>query len=258
MKEKTRKGLIIAGSIVGAIFVLLMMNELGAIEIGRSNLWFGTYKGKPTYQFVEDQKQKKWKDIDIDGEIYTYDPPTVWRAKEAGKVIGYAEYERGFFKIQEVQDDENRDFLKLDAKWGKAPWNILYYRSTMEVPQVDIQTVDELRFYRGQDMYSDYLYKSQLELLGATRDKTTIARILDGMENTDSNRLASRSIDEYLGILQFLSDKYIMLEYSMPVFKTSDGEYVVSEGYADEGPELIYDPVYISPEAIEPLLGRQE
>ena len=265
MKKKTRKGLIIAGSVVGgiaaAIAVLVVLSGMGVIEFLRPNLIFDTYKGKPVYRELGAEEDSRWADIVIDGELYTHRNQTPWRAKAVGEVIGYGNY-MGGATLRALRDDPNRDYLQLDTQWGTGIYSELYRRASIDPPPVDEQTVDEIRFYKDEADYHDrYKEKSEMEFLNSTRDKAEIKQLIDEMIRRDDETIDIGVTERYLGVLQFLSDEYPMLECSFVVVSLREGGYRLFSAVSDDGVVFTKNNggmVTISSEAIEPLLGRQE
>ena len=265
MKRETREGLIIAGSVIGgiaaAIVVLVVLSGMGVIEFLRPNLIFDTYKGKPVYQELGAEEDSRWADIVIDGELYTHRNQTPWRAKAVGEIIGYGNY-MGGATLRALRDDPNRDYLQLDTQWGTGIYSELYRRASIDSPPVDEQTVDEIRFYQGEDDYEDtFKEKTEMRLLGLTRDKAEIKQVIDEMKMRDGVDPLGAGPSEYLGILQFLSDEYPMLECSFTVWYGSTNEYELLNAVEDDGARFIQNPyniVRVSPKILEPLLGRQE
>ena len=265
MKRETREGLIIAGSVIGgiaaAIAVLVVLSGMGVIEFLRPNLIFDTYKGKPVYRELGAEEDSRWADIVIDGELYTHRNQTPWRAKAVGEVIGYGNY-MGGATLRSLRDDPNRDYLQLDTQWGTGIYSELYRRASIDPPPVDEQTVDEIRFYKDEADYHDrYKEKSEMEFLNSTRDKAEIKQLTDEMKMRDGVDPLGAGSSEYLGILQFLSDEYPMLDCTFTVWYCSTNEYELSNAVEDNGAGFIKNPyniVRVSPEILEPLLGRQE
>ncbi|MEA5003491.1 MAG: hypothetical protein VB081_08335 [Christensenella sp.] len=263
MKQKTRKGLIIAGTIAGwiaaAILVLVVLSGMGVIDFGRPNLIFDTYKGKPVYQELGAEKDSRWADIVIEGELYTHRNSTPWRAKAVGEVIGYGNY-MGGATLSALRDDPNRDFLQLDTQWGTGIYSELYRRASIELPPVDEQTINEIRFYKGEDDYQDtFKEKTEMQLLFSTRDKGKIKQLIDEMKTRDGIDPLGAGSSEYLGILQFLNDEYPMLDCTFTVWYSNTNEYELSNAIEDDGAGFIkdaYNIVTVSLEILEPLLGE--
>ncbi len=255
MKSKCSMALTIIIIIIGvAIFVLLSLNELGTIEIAKPNLIFSTYKGKPVYDFIEPSEPARWYDLDMNGTVYTHKGSTPWRPRAMGDIVGYGQDKMGLFTIRALKDDPNVSYIQMDAKWGKGKWSEFYHRDSIDPPLVDEQTVDEIRFYQGEDHYDDtYKEKSEMKLSGSTRDKNVIKRLLDEMLRRDGNDPIGRSGEEYLGVLQFLSDDYPMLECAFTVWRDRSGEYNLFTAVEDEGERFLQNDNYVvvSPEIFE-------
>ncbi|BDF57888.1 hypothetical protein CE91St36_07050 [Christensenellaceae bacterium] len=269
MKRETREGLIIAGSVIGgiaaAIVVLVVLSGMGVIEFLRPNLIFDTYKGKPVYQELGAEEDSRWADIVIDGELYTHRNQTPWRAKAVGEIIGYGNY-MGGATLRALRDDPNRDYLQLDTQWGTGIYSELYRRASIDPPEVTAETISKVQFYDGKTMFpSEFTeeLRSGREVTYETTDKAAIAAFLE--ETADPEReINAQEAGEYaVGMLVFLSDEYPMLEYFIRVTQASDGTYSVGGLFAaedEEGKTKIHvnGVMEISPEVIEPLLGRQE
>ncbi|MEA4853222.1 MAG: hypothetical protein VB082_02965 [Christensenella sp.] len=222
MKKKTKIWLSIIGAAAACIFGLMLLSELGAVEIGIPRLWFDEYRGLPVSQtFIQNME---W-GAEVDGVEYRdISRDTEWEAWQTDEKIGYGSTFFSLMNWMTLENDPQRDFLVYQRERGSDTRRELYGRTDMPVPQVDIETVDRIRFYIGEG--DSDAQKEDLQQGSVTEDKELISRFLDAKDAEVSTFTGKR---RFVGLLSLESDQYPMLTRVYGIYRNKKGIYAVSE-----------------------------
>ena len=237
MKQKTKIWLNIIGAAAACIFGLMLLSELGAVEIGIPLLWFDEYRGLPVFGDMEYNGKLYW---DVDGVPYgSLEYKTEWQAWQTDEKIGYGSTGYELMNWMTLKNDPEREFLVYQTERGQWVFRTLFQRADMPIPQVDIETVDRIRFYIGEG--DSKAQKGDLQQGNVTEDKELISHFLDAKgEGIDT----FEGKPHFVGLLSLESDRYPMLACIYGVYQNDSGIYAVSsyKGY-------IWEQGYDSPSA---------
>ena len=183
------------------------------------------YNGLPVYRSIVENDQVY---VDIDGVRYQYietglDADTEWQAWQTDEIIGYRGTDFSLMSWRTLKNDPEREFLVKQWEQGEGLTRDLYGRADMPIPQVDIETVDRIRFYIGEGDRD--AQKEDLQQGNVTEDKELIKRFLDAKDEWIDT---FEGEPHFVGLLSLESDQYPMLAFIYGVYQNDSGIYAVS------------------------------